>query len=179
MSAVTQFINLAWSNAASHRGWTIFNQHVRQAVFIAVEGFEWKPGDLEAILALRNRRYGITKCLGERWDEWIHAAGVRTGNDSFVQEFERHFGWTPLIVDRANGRDRDRLCLNSRFVWNGELVKVTSISSDSAIACSYSDDGKIRKRYTITRESILAERKQRKETSDERPKRKRRSSVAG
>jgi hypothetical protein len=111
---------------------------------------------------------------------------------SAVQAFE---GWKrriPLIADDVSYRapqfshvssvsvKRGRLCVGAEFTWHDERVVVTSMKDETvddkrvttAIACSYVDGGgyprKIKRRYTITREASIADRKRRKESREGR-----------
>lgn len=172
-SPALAFITLAWDYALSGipNSWERYNQAVGEACRLAAETFHWEQGDLEKLVAIRNRRCSILKCLGENGLETLYSLAVGFGNLSFCREYERYVGRDPIIADGVDGRQRQRLCVGSRFVWKGEKVTVTSFREDGrAVACSYRPVGrnenpwprKILHRYVISAADVKADRAERK-----------------
>ncbi|HXH93834.1 MAG TPA: hypothetical protein VNN25_19805 [Thermoanaerobaculia bacterium] len=117
-------------------------------------------------------------------EEWVYSMAIVEGNLSAAKAYEVWKGREPIIADevdpgRSHGfihgtgtRQTERLHVGCYFPWKGERVKVTSFAADgSAVACSYhpgDKDGyhhehKIKKRYRITRETVIEDRADRRE----------------
>lgn len=133
---VVEFVRLAWGHAGGMPlSWTSYNQQVRKTCHIVAAGFDWLEGDLDAVMVLRNSRYSIDKCLGENGVEWLYTTAVKASNMSACVEIERYLDRSPIIADGANGRQRDRLCLNCIFSYDGRELRVTSFCSDGQAIC--------------------------------------------
>lgn len=136
ITSVVAFVRLAWGYAGGRPlSWTLYNQQVHKTCHIAAAGFDWKKGDLDAIMALRNSRCGIGKCLGENGIDWLYVTAIKARNMSACCEIERYLGRPPIIADGANGRQRDRLCLNCIFSYDGRELRVTSFREDGQVIC--------------------------------------------
>jgi len=168
---VVEFIAIAWKHAGGDpHSWVDFNRRIRIAAHIAAEGFPWRKGDIDELVKLGSWRGRIDRCLGECGFEGIYTSAVTSHNVSAYTEIERYINRTPIIADNVNKRQRDRLCVGSRFSWNGEEVRVTSFNKhDKAICCSYSwteKDGcvesSLKHRYIIGPEDIKKNRKMKK-----------------
>jgi hypothetical protein len=188
-SPALAFVRLAWDCACTGvpHAWLPYNQAVRTAAHLAAESFRWATGDIDEMWMLRNSRYGIWKCLGENGLETLYTLAVRSGNRTFCEEYERFTGRPPIIADDVNDRQKDRLCVGSKFTWKGEQVEVTSFAKDgAAVACSYTEirpaevcptcrcfrsmgKTKILHRYRITRDDVIADRKERNDREKRRP----------
>lgn len=133
---VVEFVRLAWDHAGGcPHSWIVYNQQVRKTCHIAAAGFRWRESDFDKIVALHNSRYSICKCLGENAIEWLYATAVLAGNMSACIEIERFLKRPPIIADGANGRQRDRLCLDSIFSYDGRELRVTSFRGDGQVVC--------------------------------------------
>jgi hypothetical protein len=108
---------------------------------------------------------------------------VAVGNRSAIESFEACFKRTGFIADKvklgrgggqgflhgsSSYRQKERLAVGSRFTWKGIEVSVTSFAEDSSYLTAFSYRGescgnsKTDKRFKITREDIIADRKERK-----------------
>ncbi len=124
--------------------------------------------------------------------ESAYCSAVIGGNIRAAQSIEHALGRPPFILDNVDpghwntaglhmtgDRVRGRLARGFKFPWKGEKVTVTSFSDDgtSVVACSYYEPkrdsrghktgpAKIRRRFTITRGDIVADRAERKKAMD-------------
>ena len=187
---VLEFLTLAWGNA-SKRGplfsYERLNHTMQRALFIAVWSFEFQPDDWTDIVKRFSSGYWLET-------ERYYTAAVGNGNLSAIVSIEKHLGRTPLIADEVRVasnwqdtnlhgspgvREKERLHLGAEFTWKGHRVKVTSMGTDSCVACSYKvtreaencdtcghtktwPKEKLHKRFIITRELIIEERAERK-----------------
>ena len=167
---VVEFMTIAWKNAGGDpHSWVEFNQALRSVYHIAARRFPWKKGDIDEINKLGKLGY----VLGECGYEGIYSAAVEANNVSAYTEIERYITRRPIIADDVDNRKRGRLCVGSRFSWNGEDVYVTSFNNHGkATCCSYSwteKDGrmgrKLKHRYTVGADDIKADRKARRNGS--------------
>lgn len=191
-STVIRFIREAWETIENRtHSWERFNHRVRAALLLCAEGFDWEPGDLDRLPEeFRSGPYStIWRCVDA---EELYTEAVRSGNISCCIEYERYCGRKPIIADNVSHgrkytivrRKRDRLCIDSRFQWNGEEVCVSSFDDAGRVnACSYqvvsaveecpkcghctaSERTKILHRYTISAVDVKADRKKRKERNE-------------
>ncbi len=82
-----------------------------------------------------------------RW----YALAIASGNSSAINAWETHFKIAPYLL---MGK---RLAPGTDFLWNGHLVRVTSITAARIIACG--QQGTAERRYQITHEDIAARNK--------------------
>lgn len=135
-SPVVQFVVLAWENAGGNpHSWEAYNHQVREAVYLALRGFEWEEGDVDEILRLSNNRYSIAKCLGELAVEGMYSRAVWSQNVSAYVELERYLDRAPVIADNVTDRNnnlqaRGRLSLGASFDYTGGRRRVTSFGDD-------------------------------------------------
>lgn len=156
------------------------NSALRAALSLAVcGGLRFDLGDFETIEERCKGHHWMTRD-GHMLGEGFYAGAVAEDNMSACLSFEAWKDRAPVIADdcQAAGyyrwahaspraRQRARLAVGSRLVWNGERVIVTSFAEDGShvVACSYKpcpDNRTILHRYKITRADIIAERKRRK-----------------
>lgn len=179
-SPAIEILNLIWNNANSEvsHSWERLNTAMRDALQLAIgSGFPFEIGDFDYI---RNN-YDSNRWIGD-W-EWAYREAVSVDNKSAYQSFEACFQRTAIIADHVDipasrflhltsKRSRGRLVVGARFIYQGRLVTVTSFADDNSYltACTYKDNGayplKIAKRFKITRESIIADRAERKEREE-------------
>jgi len=190
-SQVIQFLTLAWDNATIDGplfSCERLNHTMQRTLFVAVWSFQFRLDDWKEIT---NGRFRTGYWLDT---ERYYTAAIGNNNASAVASIEQHLGRTPLIADDVKvasnwqdtnlhgspgARERERLHVGAEFTWKGHKVKVTSMGTDSCVACSYRRVGeavvcaechhqikwpkeKLHKRFTITRESIIDERAERK-----------------
>jgi len=158
-----------WSHCP--RGsWRRLNNAMHAATKLAIEsGMHWAKADFRTIAkTMRLHRWGNT--------ENFYRIAITVGNLSAAQSIEAYLKRPPFIVDTGWPYDtgRRRAAVWTPFVWCGERVKVTSFADDGShlVACSYHPStytakggcgrDKVRRRYTITRDDIRAERGRRK-----------------
>lgn len=190
-SQVIQFLRLAWKNsdAGVPFAWERLNHTMAAAMRVALGAFKFEPGDYATAMKEFN---GGRWCD----PEGSYATAVANGNTSACVSIEKYLGREPIIADDVKmagrydsnthliaDRQKERLHVGAGFTWKGDRVKITSFSGNAAIACSYRKVGeeescdkcghsrswpreKVAKRYTITREAIIAERAERKRKSE-------------
>lgn len=191
-SPAMQMVTLAWNHACSgtDHSWERFNQDVRAACYLAARSLRWDPGDLDELCQLADGSDTILRCLNERGLGGLYATAVPVGNMTFCTEYERFTERAPIIADdvrykhgRCSTHARGRLCLDAEFPWRGETVTVTSFGKDGrAVVCSYyprperkrcdkcgqtdwssgSCAKKVKSRYRIGRDEVIAERAERR-----------------
>lgn len=180
---VTKFVDLAWENAGGDPfSWEAYNHQVRWTVEIAVSGFVWKPRDMDAVMAHRNSRYSIYKCLGESGVESLYALAVTSDNASAIREIERYAGFEPVIADNVTAqarnhgsqftRTRSRIFVGAEFSFDGKRLRVNSRKDSGRFNCTVVDDRPIESakrlgrktagRYVVGRDEIIQGRKARK-----------------
>lgn len=180
-SSVIQLLDCVWdgTNRAVPHSWERLNHAMRDAMEMAIAaGFLFVEGDFSRIL---NGEYRAGYWIGES-SEWIYAEAIAVGNMSAIKDYEAYRKREPFIADgvqmdgegrylhiKASSREKERLYVGARFTWKGLSVKVNSFSEDQSYlnAAHYERknhcDGKILKRFKITREDIIADRAERKE----------------
>lgn len=182
-SAAIRFLDMTWkwANSETPHSWERLNHAMHGALKLAIgAGFPFGKNDIAYI----HSNYNSGFWLGDS-DEWIYSDAILAGNASCFKSYELHYGREPIIADDVSfspnsaylhggsGRAKERLAVGFSFPWKGYKVTVTSFNDEkkSLTACSYkkTDSGyhrKVEKRFTITRDDILAERAERKERAD-------------
>jgi hypothetical protein len=178
LSPAMTLLQTVWdnANAAIGHSWERLNHAMHNALKLAIgSGFPFTVADFRALY-----RFSYERWIGQP-KEWCYSVAVSENNTAAAQAYEEWVGREPLIADGVTPaetagyahltgeRQRERLHVGCRFVWQGERVWVTSFAADgSAVACSYwdADRRKVARRYRITREAILAERAERKERKE-------------
>jgi|GEM_PF-1815389 len=185
---VIQLLDLVWEQANSEvsHSWERLNHAMRGALRLAVgAGFEFAEDTLAKVAG----KYRFSRWCGDSV-EWIYTQAIAEGNIAAAQSFEAWQGRAPFIADdvdlgrnhhyahMASSRQRERLAVGFQFNWKGKRVTVTSFAPGDSVtadgggsltACSYkaqaADDysNKVEKRFTITRDDIIADRAERKE----------------
>lgn len=170
------------TNRATTHSWERLNHAMRAALTLAVgSGLEFALGDLAHI----GSSYKSGYWLGDS-DELVYNEAILNGNMTAIKSFEAWKAREPFIADGvrpaecygtfvhgSSDRQRERLHKGASFNWKGHRVTVTSFAEDqkSLTACSYKPDKdgfrteKVAKRFKITRDDILADRKARTETT--------------
>ncbi|KKM15554.1 hypothetical protein LCGC14_1694930 [marine sediment metagenome] len=113
---------------------------------------------------------------GCRWQhaEFSYSVAVKERNMSAVLSIEAWLNRKPFIVDHLERWQggKMRLAVDSRFIWLGYRVTVTSFAADNSyvVACTYRENttnsyrpAKVKRRFKITIADIQADRKARKE----------------
>lgn len=185
-SAVIQLLDLIWenANAAVDHSWERLNHAMYAALKMAVgAGFEWHASDFKHVV----ENYSSGRWISDS-TEWVYTLAVVCGNSSAFKSYEAWANREPFIADdvglreySAGGymhmtgdRQKERLAVGFTFPWRGYTVKVTSFAKDgkSLTACSYKPRAegeygdKVEKRFTITRDDIIADRAERKERKE-------------
>lgn len=182
-SQVVKFLDSVWNaKVGVPHSWERINHAMREALQLAICRFQFEPDDFNAVENGYGSGYWFDK-------EASYALAVICDNRSACESCEKMIGRGPIIADNVRLRpygdhggvhvvgDRQscRLHVGCSFHWNGEQVTVTSFRGSAAIACAYNPDTytfrkKVRKRFTITRDDVIAdraERKRREEILDE------------
>lgn len=175
------------ANSATSHSWGRLNHAMRSALSLAIGGgFKFELGDFKHVLA--NYRAGCW--IGES-SEWCYAQAIAENNLSAAKSYEEFRAREPFIADGVNvrnnhnsfahmvgDRQKERLHVGASFKWQGQKVEVTSFSDVGSfravnngqsyvVACSYEEVDeyrrKIKKRFKITREDIVADRAERKQ----------------
>ena len=168
---VIAFVKLAWNEGGGNPwSWEMLNRVVYETCHIAAKSFEWNSGDMQELSELANRRYSIHKCLGENGVEWLYSTAVKAANMSACVELEGWLGRAPIIADGANGRQRDRIAMGSRFTYGIEpgesgVLEVTSFNAKGQAVCVPYDRGKRRRLFRIGPDDIKRDRKARKDAA--------------
>lgn len=174
-SDAIHLLRFVWDNhsAETKHSWGRINIAMRSALQLAVgAGLTFTENDLAVV---------YSEFRGEYWmsdsDEWFYSQAIMEGNGSAVKEYERFKSRDPIIADGIDypswpstyahsslGSKRGRLAVGFKFRWKGETVTVTSFNDEEKCltACSYHGAigrRKIKKRYRITRQMIIDERK--------------------
>lgn len=175
VSPVRELLDHVWAQgqAGMRSGsWERLNNAMRQALNLAIgAGFKFEPTDLPVPGEFRPGYW-----LGD--PEWIYSMAIREGNYTAVAVYEAWKQREPIIAanvfpdghadfaHKSGMRTAERLHVGAEFTWKGEQVTVTSFRADgAAIACSYKNglngtsQRRIKKRYTITREMVIEERR--------------------
>lgn len=165
MSYATSFVLAALhgSSRAGGRSWTVVNAATSAALHLAIEhGFVFDHDDMEHIFRVCRNTGSI--------DDYYSTA-CRYGNRSAAISLEKMLSRRPFFVrmkDRwpdsrqfPGAKPLDRAHVGMRFPWEGEYVRVTSVSDESITACSYHSDGHketsvVKRRFTITRADLKA-----------------------
>lgn len=121
------------------RSWQRLNGALFQTLNAAITAhLSFEPGDFAALRADMNGHYWMGNSVGSVCGEsfYIHAVGTRhtPACISFEQYAER-----PAAIWAEDVKTPERLCIGSRFTWNGIKVTVTNMRTDHLIACSYKD----------------------------------------
>ncbi len=156
-SPVVEFLQCVWTHegkADGSRSWRRLNSALHTTLATAiVSGFKFSIGDFEIISKRFNSGYWsgdgegfyARACASVDWPENPHGPNI-----SACIAYEAYRQRPAFILEDRNGRRR--LAVGSRFRWNGQDVRVTSIKSAEVVACSYkgnTDERKIDKRYNI------------------------------
>lgn len=179
-SSAIRLLDLVWdeNQTAVAHSYERLNHAMRDALQLAIgAGFTFAAGDIKHIW----ESYRTSYWIGES-PEWVYALAIAVGNLSAVKSFEAWKGRDAFIADdvRLNcsgegylhggpgTRQKERLAVGFTFMWRGYDVKVTSFAGDgqSLTAVSHKErfhEGKVDKRFTITRDAIFAERAQGRE----------------
>lgn len=184
-SVVIQLLDLVWENANSSSPFSYerLNHSMRDAVSLAIgSGMTFAVDDVEYIVAHYRSGYWVGSS-----SEWMYSEAIAVENSSAYESYEKAFGRTGIIADDVSiesrsgythgsslRRQKSRLAVGSKFPWKGQQVSVTSFSTDqqSVTACSYKPQkegeyqSKVDRRYSITRDNIIAERKEAKVRED-------------
>jgi len=181
-SDVLDLLDTVWrgcDRATSH-SWSRVNSSMSSALALAIgSGMKFGADDFAEI----ERRYRFHYWGGESrggFAEGFYCTAVAEGNVSACQAFEKWKGRKPFIVDnvqpgtgarfahRVGFRQSSRLCVGSRFTWDGREVTVTSFSEDGTYltACTYHEPDqahpygvRVKQRYTITNRDIREQRR--------------------
>lgn len=164
------------------RGWDILNRSMARAMNLAISSLmRFDRGDFAKAQERLRIRYWSYQDNAHNSAEHFYALAVERGNISACRSFEAWKDRPPFIADgvcfRYPGhapayhpdRKRCRLFLGAAIPWKGEMVRITSFAPDGShvVACSYAETGryptKIRHRFRITRQDLLADRRRRKE----------------
>lgn len=164
MSPALQFVMKCWEHA-THKSWTKLNTAMYRTVVTAI--MSDMRFDAEDFAKMPRRQYWITQG-GEGLYSLACGSDHGSANNSAAIAMETSYFQRKAFLWSDDGTTPNRLYVGAYMKWDGRTVFVTSMSADSLVACSYKDrsNGKIDKRYTITREAMLAERKGRKMAAD-------------
>jgi hypothetical protein len=178
-SPAIQLLDLVWSNCNEVNGhsWERLNGSMKDALSLAISaGMAFDLGDFASF----RERYRFGYWGGQDsggFAEGFYTEAVCKGNMSAAKSFEQWKGRKPFITEdaeatmrygrRVESRCGGRLTVDSRFTFRGELLTVTSFSDggEYLTACTYKlcehDQyrRKIAKRFKITREELLQERR--------------------
>ncbi len=176
-SAAMNLLEHVWETC-DRSSWERINHSMWRALKLAIgSGMEFFEDDFASF----SRDFRSGYWIGEN-REYFYSLAVSVENASAYHAFEKWMERKPIIADDVEGgdssgylhvsrmnRSKMRLAVGFRFPWKGELVTVTSFNGDgNAIACTYKEsesayNRKIAKRFTISSESIIADRAERKE----------------
>ena len=171
-SPAIQLLIDVWDGVHKSKGWSwrTLNSCMHSALHLAIKaGLRFEPEDFDY----------ISQHL--RWEYWAGAGeefyghAISVNNMSAVHSYELHWHRKPFIfhtVEMPNyttgvNRQDCRLCVGCRFMWNQELVTLTSFNDKDGtiVACSYKQDGKpdrtVEHVYKITHKHLKEERARR------------------
>lgn len=137
LSPAIQFLTCCW-NSIPRRSWRNRNAAMHRAMDIAItSGMPFDAGDIQQIA----RDYKIHYWGGDCEGFYSCAVEAQSGaNITAAIAFEQWFK-RPAYLWPERTKNPERLCVGSRFTWQGHLVTVTSFADDgqSLIACTYKD----------------------------------------
>lgn len=145
-SPARDLVQVVWDNAPRD-SWQRLNAAMYSAVKLAVRaGLTFAKDDFDHFESSMRMYYWI----GQGGVESLYGTAVGQGNTSACQAIEAFLNREPFLFEGV------RIHVGHDFVWQGEMVRCTSIDQDSLIACSYRAPGKVHRRHTITREEVRA-----------------------
>ena len=174
------------ANSKTNYSWERLNHSMVDALTLAIgSGMAFVVDDWNL------SGFNAGRWVGETMERYYRMAVV-TGNRSAIETFEAWRNRKPIIADDANmggryvysgesgythggggTRQRERLVIHCSFLYQGEVVEVTSFTEDgAAVCCSYKNSDENRKngtrlkilhRYAVTPELIQADRAERRE----------------
>jgi len=164
-SKVIQLLDLVWKGVAENKSmWSYrrLNGSMDDGLRLAIySGMSFDIDDINVI----EGKFDCGWWGGDK--ESYYSLAVECGNTSAAKALEKHYKRNPFFVNDVNDRKRDRVCIGSKFKWNGDLVYVTSFKDNEGlvIACSYTpyipdDRGymtgghKVKSIYKITHEDL-------------------------
>lgn len=164
-SPALQLVLHVWASSckAAPHSWERLNHTMADAVKIAITGgLEFEAGDFNVI---------EKECRPGYWlyIESAYATAVSTRNQSAYKAIEHYLGREPIIADGVSGRGRGRLAEGCTFDYQGLRPTVTSFRNGYVVACTYKPNNedeyrsKVDRRFTLTREDIIADRADQKE----------------
>jgi hypothetical protein len=140
--------------AGTNHSWDRINNAMRSALSIAIGAgfvFEWW---FSKCVAAANMRAIVS------YESWkTRGPFIADGVDCVKCEFSH----------MTSVRAKERLHVGAKFDWHGCRVTVTSMQAEFVTACSYgtgNETRKVKRRFKITREDIIADRAERKERNE-------------
>lgn len=177
-SPTIHLLDHCWKQT-NRRSWEQLNHVMSAALNLAVQsGMDFNLADFGHIE--KNYRPGYWLYI-----ESVYALAIFTENKSAIDSIEKHLERPAIIADEVSARvyqsyamhgdnlyrNRERLFVGAKFRYGNHMPTVTSFKNGYAVACTYKPSpssgysGKINKRFKITRELIIADRKARKPKS--------------
>lgn len=175
-SPVMRLLGLVWfnGNTATSHSWQRYNTSLRKAIQLAIgAGFKFTAQDFKDL-----SRFRPSYWMGSDW-EWVYSMAVAEGNESAARAWEEYQDREPIIADwvkpahlhdsyahQCNSRKQERIHVGCSFEYQGFRVRVTSfVGKGPAFAVADKEN----RRFSITRQSVIADRaamKEKKEIHD-------------
>lgn len=165
-----RLLGLVWFNAgtATSHSWQRYNTSLRKALQLAIgSGFKFTAADFASLSRFRPGFW-----MGADW-EWVYSMAVAEGNESAARAWEEYQGREPIIggwvkpaqrhdsyAHQSNSRKQDRIHVGCTFEYQGFRVRVTSFVNKGP---AFGVADKESRRFTITRQSVIADRAAMKE----------------
>jgi hypothetical protein len=122
------------------RSWQRLNWSLYQTLQAAIQArLSFLPDDFAAIHRSMNGGYWMGNSEGSECGESLYSFAVRQGHIPACISFEK---WKnrPAFIWAEEVKTPGRLCIGSKFTWEGMGIEVTNIKKDTLIACWYKYD---------------------------------------
>jgi hypothetical protein len=119
------------------RSWQRLNGALRSTLQAAIVAhLSFKEGDFQAAYTNMCGHYWFGNSEGSEPGEMLYRLAVEVGHIPACISYEK-FAGRPAALWAWSVKTPERLCIGSRFKWQGKEVTVTNMKADHLIACSY------------------------------------------
>ncbi len=119
------------------RSWQRLNWALADTLKAAVGAhLSFKEGDFQAIYSTMAGGYWMGNSIGSVCGEHFYSCAVEHGHTPACMSFEFYAGRPPALW-AWDVKTPARLCIGSKFQWQGKEVTVTNIKAEHLVACSY------------------------------------------
>lgn len=124
-------------NRSPGKSWRRLNGALFETLNAAITAhLSFEPDDFNAICKDMNGGYWMGNSSGSTCGEMLYSHMVKVAHTPACISFER-YAERPAALWVEDVKTPGRLCIGSRFTWNGLRVEVTNMFKDRLIACYY------------------------------------------